>query len=92
MSERTEHLAREALSAALGAIAYAPENRIDQIVVIVRSSAPGDEDDTSLAVAGQPEFVGEDAVLTSLLTHARVTARRMGGEVRVINLDDIGQG
>lgn len=91
MSERTERLAREALKGALDAT-YTPGSVIEQVVVIVRSSVPGDEDDTALASAGLPQFVNDAAVLASLLAHASVTAERMGGSVRVINLEDMGQG
>lgn len=91
MSERTERLATEALKGAMDA-SYTPGSLVEQIIVIVMSRVDDDEDDTALAVAGVPELVEPRAVLDSLLTHTAITADTLGGEVRVINLDDVGHG
>lgn len=91
MSERTEALARQALEGAMRA-SYTPGSLVEQVVVIVMSRVDDDPDDTALAVAGLPDLVEPQAVLDSLLTHAQITATKVGGEIRFVNLDDIGQG
>lgn len=87
MSERTERLVNEALKAAMTA-SYSPGSQIEQIIVIVKSTSPGDEDDTAMAVAGLPSEVTPEAAVDSLLTHARIAVERLGGQMTVVGLDE----
>lgn len=93
MPDRVAAVTRAAIQGAIDAIdIIGATTAVRQVVVIVQMVDGGGEDDTALMAAGVGDAAEPRPVFNSLLVHAKIAAKKLGGDIQILNIDDIGRG